>query len=216
MAEIEKAASLNDNDIKRAFGKNLAMLRKAKGMSRADLAEFLELSPLTVRSYENGLRQPTFETLFRLAEFFYISLDELLGHCDSSQEEQYIENFRLKQAAQILSTVGSLMRADSTGYALFITRQEDTFRKDSEGNVSMVDDGKEAIFFGSAQDVIAFAESIQNTAALSDKTFKQVFFDKAENLFTDAESVKRGQEILKSVTGQWEITRHFKIDRLPE
>ena len=216
MAEIEKAASLNDNDIKRAFGKNLAMLRKAKGMSRADLAEFLELSPLTVRSYENGLRQPTFETLFRLAEFFYISLDELLGHCDSSQEEQYIENFRLKQAAQILSTVGTLMHADSTGYALFIKRQNATFKKDSAGNVSMVDDGKDAIFFSGAHDVIDFAESIQKAAALSDKTFKQVFFDKAENLFTDAESVKRGQEILKSVTGQWEITRHFKIDRLPE
>ena len=80
----------------------------------------------------------------------------------------------------------------------------------------MVDDGKDAIFFSGAHDVIDFAESIQKAAALSDKTFKQVFFDKAENLFTDAESVKRGQEILKSVTGQWEITRHFKIDRLPE
>ena len=197
MAEIEKAASLNDNDIKRAFGKNLAMLRRKKRMSRADLAEILKLSPLTVRSYENGLRQPTFETLFRLAEFFYISLDELAGHCDSSQEEQYIENFRLKQAAQILSTVGTLMRTSSTGYALFITRQNDTFMKDSAGNVSMVDDGRDAIFFGGAQDVIDFAESIRNTAALSDKTFKQVFFDKAENLFTDAESVKQGQEILR-------------------
>lgn len=57
----------------------LRELRKAKGWSMKRLGEELGCSESTISLYENGKREPGFETLLRIGEIFGVSVDYLLG-----------------------------------------------------------------------------------------------------------------------------------------
>ena len=61
-------------------------LRERKEMSQAELAKMLNLSPSTIGMYEQGRRQPNHETLEKLADFFHVSTDYLLGREESPRK----------------------------------------------------------------------------------------------------------------------------------
>ncbi|MCM1161177.1 MAG: helix-turn-helix domain-containing protein [Roseburia sp.] len=61
------------------MGEILAELRKDKHLLQKDLADFLSISIGTVSNYETGAHEPDFETLCKLADFFQVSTDYLLG-----------------------------------------------------------------------------------------------------------------------------------------
>lgn len=54
-------------------------LRNEKNMTQVDLAKILKISDRAVGYYENGDREPDQETLMKLADFFSVSIDYLLG-----------------------------------------------------------------------------------------------------------------------------------------
>lgn len=64
------------------FGERLRDLREEKGISQKDLAEFLSLANSTVSQYEADKRDPDSSTLKKLADYFAVTLDYLLGRSD--------------------------------------------------------------------------------------------------------------------------------------
>ena len=58
---------------------NLKSLRKQKGLSAAEFAEALGMSRSTISRWDSGERFPSIDVLWRIADFFDISLDELVG-----------------------------------------------------------------------------------------------------------------------------------------
>ena len=61
------------------FGERLAELRKKQGLSQSELAKKLNISKSTLAMYETDKRQPNFETQTKIADFFEVSIDYLLG-----------------------------------------------------------------------------------------------------------------------------------------
>lgn len=61
------------------FGDNIKRLRKNKGLKQQELAEILGISQKSYSHWENGKTEPSFDNLFKLADFFDISLDWLFG-----------------------------------------------------------------------------------------------------------------------------------------
>lgn len=59
---------------------HLKNLRKENGLKRSELARATGIHPCTLANYENEIRQAPYETLIVLADFFHVSIDELLGH----------------------------------------------------------------------------------------------------------------------------------------
>ena len=59
--------------------KNLKTLRKQKGISQRDLAEILMVSQQSINKYENHNVEPDIETLIKMADYFQVSLDYLVG-----------------------------------------------------------------------------------------------------------------------------------------
>lgn len=57
----------------------LKILRKQKGLYQKDVANFLGVDRTTYVKYENGVSEPDYNTLVKLAEFFNVSVDYLLG-----------------------------------------------------------------------------------------------------------------------------------------
>ena len=61
------------------IGEHLADLRKDKKLSQKELAEKLKISTYTVSSYEREKSTPDDEMKIKIAQFFNVSLDYLLG-----------------------------------------------------------------------------------------------------------------------------------------
>lgn len=61
------------------FSERLKLLRKSKDLTQTELATILHLSHGAVAMWETNKRQPDNETLSRLADFFEVSIDYLLG-----------------------------------------------------------------------------------------------------------------------------------------
>lgn len=64
------------------FGKRLKTLREKKDMLQKDLAEILDVSSGAIGMYENGKRTPDYEILKKIADYFEVSVDYLLGRTD--------------------------------------------------------------------------------------------------------------------------------------
>ena len=69
------------------LGPRIAALRKNAGMSQAQLAKKLQISPSAVGMYEQGRREPSVDTLVALARVFGITTDFLLTGSPTSPEE---------------------------------------------------------------------------------------------------------------------------------
>ncbi|MCX7780346.1 MAG: XRE family transcriptional regulator [Negativicutes bacterium] len=62
----------------------LKNLRENRGLTQTQVAEQLQMSRVNYNRYEKGEREPDNATLARLADFFGISVDYLLGRTDTS------------------------------------------------------------------------------------------------------------------------------------
>lgn len=59
-------------------------LRNSSGLTQAEMAEKLRISRSTIGMYETGAREPDFDTLEKIADFFNVDTDFLLGRTDKT------------------------------------------------------------------------------------------------------------------------------------
>ena len=60
------------------IGPRIAALRRARGLSQAELAQRIRVSPRALGMYEQGRREPSAETMVALAEALEVTTDFLL------------------------------------------------------------------------------------------------------------------------------------------
>ena len=70
-----------------AFPDRLKKVRKAKGVTQKAMAEYLGITEQAYQKYEYALREPNHETTIRLADFFDVSIDYLLGRSDNPRRQ---------------------------------------------------------------------------------------------------------------------------------
>jgi len=58
---------------------NLKTLRKKMNLKQSDIARSLKISDKTYGNYENSVTDPNITTLIKLADYFHVSIDELVG-----------------------------------------------------------------------------------------------------------------------------------------
>ena len=68
--------------MKNKFFEQLNVLRMENSLTRAQLAEKLNVSVRLISYWENGQRECDFDMLIKIADFFSVSLDYLLGRKD--------------------------------------------------------------------------------------------------------------------------------------
>lgn len=59
-------------------------LRISSELTQSEMAQKLGISRSTIGMYETGAREPDFETLEKIADFFNVDIDYLLGRTDST------------------------------------------------------------------------------------------------------------------------------------
>lgn len=61
------------------LSKTLQNIRLANGMSQAKMAEIVGVHPSTYANYEQGRREPDYQTVLKICDYFNISLDSFFG-----------------------------------------------------------------------------------------------------------------------------------------
>lgn len=64
------------------FPKRLKQLREQSGLLQKELAKKLHMSNAVYNNYELGKRNPNYESLKQIAEYFGVSVDYLIGNTD--------------------------------------------------------------------------------------------------------------------------------------
>lgn len=62
--------------------KNLKTLRQQKGVSQQLLADFVMVSQQSINKYENHKVEPDIDTIVKIADYFDVSVDYLIGRTD--------------------------------------------------------------------------------------------------------------------------------------
>ena len=67
------------------FAKRLRIIRKKKGLTQKQLAVEVGVSERGIQSHEIGERNPAFDQLITLADYFDVSIDYLVGRTDKPE-----------------------------------------------------------------------------------------------------------------------------------
>lgn len=70
------------------FVDNLKALRRLDASTQADIAQIVGLSRSAVSALENNKNDPSIDTLIKLADYFNVTIDELVRH-DLSQRSKH-------------------------------------------------------------------------------------------------------------------------------
>lgn len=62
-----------------SFGKNIRELRVEKNLWQADVAKALNVTITTISRWELGKQEPDFDMLIKIAKYFGVTTDYLLG-----------------------------------------------------------------------------------------------------------------------------------------
>ena len=105
------------------FQIRLKELREVRKLSQAKLADALGVRQSTVAMWENGKNKPEFDTLTRIADFFNVSVDDLVGKIETKKapvesdkgdlpamEREFIELFELLPAEK-RKTIVAVMKS---------------------------------------------------------------------------------------------------------
>lgn len=120
-----------------SFQSVLKSLRKSSGLTQDELANKLDVSRSTIGMYESGAREPDYETLETIADFFNVDTDYLLGRTTKTTvlPEHYYLDEDAREAADFLhknpeyKVLFDASRKISKEDIEFVAKMLDKFRK---------------------------------------------------------------------------------------
>lgn len=82
-----------------AIGSNIARIRRERKLTQEDIASFLGVTKASVSKWETGQSYPDIELLPRIATFFGISIDELMGYEPQMSRQELRDTCKLLRKA---------------------------------------------------------------------------------------------------------------------
>lgn len=96
----------------------LKKLRISKGYSQGDVADYLQVNRASYSNYEQGRRDPDYQTIKKIADFYSVSTDLLLGRKDNKEMAKELSAlkpdivFKSKSHEEIFKKMNSLDEDD--------------------------------------------------------------------------------------------------------
>lgn len=97
------------------FSECLCKLRNAKGLTQREAASNFEISTYGYQRYEYGEREPSISLAAKIAEYYHVSLDYMLGRTDNpkvlSKDNEVLSSGSLNPSVARLQ--GKILTIDS-------------------------------------------------------------------------------------------------------
>lgn len=91
---------------------NLKYLRKSRSLTQQELADVLGISRQGYAKYENDLGEPDISTLIKLADYFDVSVDSMIGRASNND---------ILNTAKLSSFYNELLQSDDESIDKIIT-----------------------------------------------------------------------------------------------
>lgn len=91
----------------------LTQLRKEKDVGQKEIAAYLNVSIGTVSNYENNVHAPDYVTLCRLADYFGVTTDYLLGRTSYRNDPQVL-NRRVSNEYTVTDIINTVLTLDGS------------------------------------------------------------------------------------------------------
>ncbi|WDT65682.1 helix-turn-helix domain-containing protein [Companilactobacillus crustorum] len=79
------------------IGEQIQIQRKLRGISQAELAQNLKISPQSISKWENGETLPSFSNVVAISEMFDISLDQLIKEDTELMNQLEVKNSKISK-----------------------------------------------------------------------------------------------------------------------
>lgn len=106
------------------FGENLDRILKEQRVSRTELATALKISTQAIYSYIHGIKQPSFDKIFRIADYLQVSVSSLVGDNEYNNSYPNIEaiilNCKYSHALEVAFAANFDIEEYSNGFIVSI------------------------------------------------------------------------------------------------
>ncbi|NEW07142.1 helix-turn-helix transcriptional regulator [Paenibacillus sp. SYP-B3998] len=116
------------------YGDRIALLREKHALTQEELANKLGISRAALSHYETSRREPDYDTINKVASFFKVSVDYLLGRTDNSDQfldsdvRDFVDNLELSDDKILekfaLTVDGSKLTAEEARRFIAFVRAE--------------------------------------------------------------------------------------------
>lgn len=72
------------------LSEKLTQLRSQKNVTQQQMADMLDITRPAYTAYESGTRKPEYDSLIKIADYFQVSIDFLLGRTSNKQFNQSV------------------------------------------------------------------------------------------------------------------------------
>lgn len=94
------------------FARILKFLRRREKLTQQELAKKLKISKSSISMYENGNREPDFEQLEMIADFFNVDMNFLLGIKNKNVIETACINYKYCQENDVISIIETYLKLE--------------------------------------------------------------------------------------------------------
>jgi transcriptional regulator with XRE-family HTH domain len=117
-------------------GPILAKLRKEKGLGQKELSALLNLSVGTISNYENSVHAPDLNTLCRLADYFEVTTDYLLGRTDYRCPPEALKDYVVSDytVCKVVNTILSFDSEKRNSVLMYLDYMKDSHNRAGGGN----------------------------------------------------------------------------------
>ncbi|WP_027092437.1 helix-turn-helix domain-containing protein [Cohnella thermotolerans] len=106
------------------MGERLRELRLQRSLSQEEVARHIGITRSAYSHYEINNRQPVYGTLIKLASFFDVSLDYIIGGNSSRQPQEMAETSDSREILKLIKDMNQEQRKQSIGLLLDIVKNE--------------------------------------------------------------------------------------------
>lgn len=100
-------------EAKEVFARNLSNLLQSTDRTQAELAAYVNVAPPTITDWKKGRKMPRMDRIERIAKFFHVSTDLLLGNTDA-QKNDGLPDLNARDERQIERDLEDMMHSVST------------------------------------------------------------------------------------------------------
>lgn len=178
-----------------SFPAILKELRSKNGITQAELAAILKTAKSTISMYEQGKREPSFETLEAIADYFNVDMDYLMGRSETPKAVKVVSSLDPLPHPSLLSVQKRkipLLGEIACGEPIIINPEYETFTTVSDSvhaDFALIADGDSMINAGIRSGSLVFIrkqEAVDNgeiaAVAIGDEvTLKRVYYYPDQN-----------------------------------
>lgn len=106
------------------FANTLKNLREANNVTQEQLAEHLKVTRPTIAGYETKSRQPDYERLQKIADFFHVSIDYLIRGMDDVKLTPMKENIVDQEVKMAYKNLSLESKQDVLKYMHLLTLRD--------------------------------------------------------------------------------------------